>query len=130
MEERQRLDLAVKAAVDTKAENVLVFDMDQRSSITDYVVICSGRSQGHVRGIAENIENAMREAGLRYSSMEGYQEGSWVLMDFDIFLVHIFHPETRQYYDLESLLANYPKEVIDSGDGEIAGSGETAAGLV
>lgn len=103
-----RVQRIVAAAQDTKAEDIVVFDMERRSPITDYVLICSGRSQAHVRGIAERIASALREAGIRASSQEGEQEGSWVLLDYDVALVHVFHPETRGYYDLESLLAGYP----------------------
>jgi len=112
MQESELVKLVVQAAIDTKAEDILVYDMQGRSSITDYVVICSGRSQGHVRGISENIEEALRKADRRPDSLEGLQEGSWVLMDFDVALVHIFHPETRSYYDLESLLADFPCQEI------------------
>ena len=114
MEERQRIEQVIAAAQETKAEDVLLFDMDNRSSITDYVVVCSGRSQAHVRGISDRIEEAMRQAGHRCSSMEGYQEGSWVLLDFDVVLVHVFHPDTRAYYDLEGLLKDFPSERFDS----------------
>jgi ribosome-associated protein len=104
------VDRIIAAAQETKAEDILLFDMLQRSPITDWVLICTGRSQAHVRGIAERIETTMRHAGVRCLSVEGYQEGSWVLLDFDIVIVHVFHPETRTYYDLESLLAPYPSE--------------------
>lgn len=110
MQDRERVARIIQAAQETKAEDILVFDMENRSPITDYVLICSGRSQAHVRGIAERIETDLKKEGVRYNSMEGYQEGSWVLMDFDVLLVHIFHPETRLYYDLESLLEDYPSE--------------------
>jgi len=114
--ERDRVDRIVAAARETKAEDVILFDMLQRSSITDWVLVCSGRSQAHVRGIAERIETAMRQVGTRCLSSEGYQEGSWVLLDFDIVIVHVFHPETRAYYDLESLLAPYPCERFPNAD--------------
>jgi ribosome-associated protein len=114
MEERKRIELVITAAQETKAEELLLVDMDRRSSITDYVLICTGRSQAHVRGISDRIEEAMRKAGHRCASMEGYQEGSWVLLDFDVLLVHVFHPDTRAYYDLEGLLQNFPSRRIDS----------------
>ena len=110
MEERERVELVVKAARETKAEDLVLFDMEQRSPLTDYVLVCSGRSQAHVRGITDRIEEAMRNAGFRSHSTEGYAEGSWVLMDFDVLLVHVFHPETRAYYDLEGLLQDFPSE--------------------
>jgi ribosome-associated protein len=103
-----RVQQIVAAAQDTKAEDIVVFDMEQRSPITDYVIVCSGRSQAHVRGITERIETDLRTAGVRVSSSEGVQEGSWVLLDFHSAIVHVFHPETRAYYDLESLLAGFP----------------------
>jgi ribosome-associated protein len=103
-----RVEQIVAAARDTKAEDILVFDMERRSPITDFVLVCSGRSQAHVRGIAERIAAGLREAGVRCSSLEGEQEGSWVLLDYDVVIVHVFHPETRSYYDLESLLSGYP----------------------
>ena len=110
MEERERVARAVAAAQDTKAQDVVVFDMDSRSPITDYVLICSGRSQAHVRGIAGRIEEELKKDGLRHTSMEGYQEGSWVLMDYDVMLIHVFHPDTRAYYDLDGLLQDYSAE--------------------
>ena len=109
MEERERLKVILSAMQETKAEAILVFDMDNRSPITDFVVLCNGRSQGHVRGIAEKVGEAMRKVGQRAYTVEGAQEGSWVLLDFDVVLVHVFHPETRAYYDLDSLLAEFPR---------------------
>jgi ribosome-associated protein len=108
--ERERVHRIVQAAQDTKALDIVLYDMEQRSSITDYVMICSGRSQAHVRGIAEKIETELRHLGVHCQSSEGYQEGSWVLLDYDVAIVHVFHPETRTYYDLESLLSSFPHE--------------------
>ena len=110
MQDRECIERVVAAAQETKAEDILLFDMENRSAITDYVMICSGRSQAHVRGISDRIEEGLREAGVRCSSIEGHQEGSWVLMDYGLLIVHIFHPETRVYYDLEELLKGYPCE--------------------
>lgn len=114
MEERARVEMALHAVRDTKGEDVVVYDMENRSSITDYVLICSGRSQAHVRGIADRILEHLRTAGLRHGSMEGYQEGSWVLLDYGIMLIHVFHPDTRAYYDLEGLLQDHPCERFSS----------------
>ena len=106
--EQEFAEEAVTAALDTKAEDLLLYDMDGRSSITDYVLLCSGRSQAHVRGICDQIAHRLKQVyGVSPMSLEGEIEGSWVLLDFDVLLVHIFHPETRQYYDLESILEQY-----------------------
>lgn len=116
MPERDRVARIIAAAQDTRAEDILVFDLENRSTVSDFVMICSGRSQGHVRGIADRIEEALRLEGVRHGSLEGYQEGSWVLLDYGIVIVHIFHPETRAYYDLEGLLGGFPFERHPSGD--------------
>ena len=108
MEDRAQVEKIVEAAQETKAEDLLLYDMQKRSTITDFVLICSGRSQAHVRGISDKIEETLKKAGVRCSSVEGYQEGSWVLLDYGIAIVHVFHPETRAYYDLESLLEVFP----------------------
>jgi len=112
MQERELTQRIIEAAQETKAEEIVLFNMDSRSPFTDFVIICTGRSQAHVRGIADNIEAALKEVGQRALAQEGYQEGSWVLMDFNIAIVHIFHPETRAYYNLEELLQDYPREDI------------------
>jgi len=108
--ERERVDCIVRAAQELKAEDLVLFDLERQSAITDYVLICSGRSQAHVRGIADRIVEALKAVGVRCASVEGHQEGSWVLLDFDVVLVHVFHPETREYYDLESLLRAFRSE--------------------
>ena len=110
MKEKERVEKALHAIGETKGEDVLLFDMENRSSITDFVLICTGRSQAHVRGIADRIEQEFRLVGVRPSSVEGHQEGSWILMDYDVLLVHVFHPETRAYYDLEDLLRGVPSQ--------------------
>ena len=116
MQEQEVSQRVIQAAQETKAREIVLFDMDNRSPFTDYVMICSGRSQAHVRGIAVNIESALKEAGIRLSALEGHQEGSWILMDFGDVIVHVFHPETRTFYDLEELLADYPRQDFPSED--------------
>lgn len=108
--DKERISQIVDAAQATRAEHIVVYDMQNRSAITDYVLICSGRSQAHVRGISDRIEESLRERGVRCGSLEGYQEGSWVLLDYGMVIVHVFHPETREYYDLDDLLKNCPAE--------------------
>ncbi|MBI4081075.1 MAG: ribosome silencing factor [Candidatus Lambdaproteobacteria bacterium] len=127
MQERQRVERIIAAAQETKAEQIVLYDMENRSAITDYVLICSGRSQAHVRGIAARIEEVLKKAGIRSLSIEGYQEGSWVLLDYDVVIVHIFHPETRQYYDLDGLFSGYPVERLGTHAPLRHGSPEDAA---
>ncbi|MDH4225957.1 MAG: ribosome silencing factor [Deltaproteobacteria bacterium] len=120
--------LIIAAAQDTKAEDIHLYDMENRSPLADYVVICSGRSQAHVRGICDKIEEQLKQDHhMAPQVVEGYQEGSWVLMDFTDVIVHVFHPETRRYYDLESLLADYRLEIIPPPESPNAAPHDAAA---
>ena len=115
--ERQFAQHLIHAAQETKAERMLLFDLRGASPITDYVLIASGRSQGHVRGIADKIEQTLKKSGRYARGVEGYSEGSWILLDYDEVIVHVFHPETRLYYDLDSLLKSYPCETFTEPEG-------------
>lgn len=91
------------AALDTKAEDLVILDVKGLASFTDYFVIMSGRSTRHVQGLAEAIEGKLRSKRVKASNAEGLQEGMWVLLDFDDVVVHIFYHEKRDFYDLEGL---------------------------
>ena len=100
----EKLEQLIEALLEVKAEEVLSFDVRGKSEITDMIIICQGRSQTHTRGIAEQVQEWMKTKwNLRTLSTEGYQEGSWILLDYHEIIVHIFHPETRSYYQLEEL---------------------------
>ncbi len=100
----------IKIAQDLKAEDIIMFDVDGKSTLTDYIIVCQGRSQGHVKGIADRIEQEMKKGKVLPLGIEGYSEGSWILMDYGEAVIHIFHPDTRSYFDLEKLHDNCPKE--------------------
>src|SRR6266542_3049491 len=105
------LDLAMTAAsaASTKqARDVVVLDVSEPLVICDYFVICSGNSDRQVRAIAEEVERACREEGTRPLRREGEREARWVLLDFIDFVVHVFHEEEREYYDLERLWRDAP----------------------
>lgn len=112
MDEKARANELIKAAQDVKAEEIVLFDVNGQSSITDYILICQGRSQGHVKGIADRIKETLSKNKIKPLNVEGYAEGSWILMDYDEVIVHIFHPETRAYYNLEELHAQAPLETF------------------
>lgn len=113
---KERADELVRAAQEVKAEEVVLYNVTGKSPITDYVLICQGRSQGHVKGISDQIRKQLNEKETRAISVEGYNEGSWILMDYDEVIVHIFHPETRAYYRLDALHQNDEKETFASED--------------
>jgi ribosome-associated protein len=114
----EKAALVSRIAIDRKALDVVVLDMRDISSITDYFLICSGGSERQVRAIADAIDEALGASGAVSLGVEGYREGHWILMDFGDVIVHIFSQETREYYDLERLWAIAPRIDLSA---EIAG---------
>jgi len=94
---------AARAALDRKASDVVVLDLRGTPAFTDFFVLCSGTSQRQVKAIADAVEEALRAAKVRPAHVEGYERAEWVLMDFFSFIVHIFTPQTREFYSLERL---------------------------
>ena len=94
---------AVRAALDKKAVDVVVLDLRETPAFTDFFVLCSGTSQRQVKAIADGIEAALRAATVRPAHVEGYDRAEWILMDFFTFIVHVFTPQTREFYSLERL---------------------------
>jgi ribosome-associated protein len=94
---------AVRAALEKKASDVVVLDLRSTPAFTDHFVLCSGQNPRQVKAIADAIEEAMRAAKIRPSHIEGYDRAEWILMDFFTFIVHVFSPQTRQFYSLERL---------------------------
>jgi ribosome-associated protein len=93
----------VAAALDKKAFDVVVLDLRRTPAFTDFFVLCSGGSQRQVKAIADAIEETLRAARVRPAHIEGYDRAEWVLMDFFSFIVHVFTPQTRDFYSLERL---------------------------
>ncbi len=88
---------------DSKAENIVTIDLQGKSSIADYMVIASGRSQRHVGAVADHLVEAMKKAGCKTPRVEGLTHCDWVLIDAGDVLVHVFRPEVRDFYNLERL---------------------------
>jgi ribosome-associated protein len=95
--------LIADAAADKKARGIVRLDIRQKSSIADYFVICEGDTDRQVRAITDAIIEAGRAKGIRPLRTAGYEEGSWVVLDYASVIVHVFLPGERSYYDLESL---------------------------
>ena len=98
------LALAIsQAALDKKALDVEIIDVTGKVDYADYVVVMSATSDRQANAIAKNIDSELSRQGHRANSIEGLPQGAWVLIDYGDVVVHIFHEETRGYYDLEAL---------------------------
>ena len=86
-----------------KAENVAVIDLEGKTSIGDYMVVASGRSQRHVGAVADHLIKALKDAGYGRARVEGLPQGDWVLIDAGEVIVHLFRPEVREFYNLEKM---------------------------
>jgi ribosome-associated protein len=106
---------AVKAALDKKAFDVVVLDLRHTPAFTDFFLLCSGHNTRQVHAIADAVEEALRAARVRPNHVEGYDRGEWVLMDFFTFIVHVFTPQTREFYSLERLWGDAERiDIVDA----------------
>jgi ribosome-associated protein len=94
---------AVRAAEEKQARNVRVLDLREVTSFADYFVILSGANARQIQAIADEIHQHLKKLGETPTSMEGYDNAEWVLLDYGDYLVHIFSEKARLYYDLERL---------------------------
>lgn len=101
LEERTRI--CVLAADSRQADDIVVLDMTPHSSAADRFVICQGRSDRQVQAIADAVEEQLKNNGEKPRAVEGYQTGSWILIDYVDLVVHVFDPDTRAFYGLERL---------------------------
>jgi ribosome-associated protein len=97
------LALIVKVLDDGKAEDLIVIDLEGKSSMADHMVIATGRSQRQVAALAEHVMEALKAGGYGRASAEGLTQGDWVLIDGGDVLVHLFRPDIRSYYNLEKM---------------------------
>src|SRR5688572_16124360 len=101
---------AAAAASSKKAERIVILDVSKQLVITDHFVICSGSSDRQVKAIADEIQKTLAsEKDIKPFRREGEREGRWVLLDYVDFVVHVFHKDDREYYDLERLWSDAPK---------------------
>lgn len=108
------LRLVTDALADRKAVDAVVLDLRGLCAATDYFVIASGTSDAHVRGMAEHLLTALAPRGIAPHHVEGLAQGRWVLLDYVDFVVHVFHPQLREFYQLERLWGDAP--VVAAGD--------------
>ena len=103
MQAEQLKALALRALEDLKGLNIVEFDVREMTSVTDYMIIASGRSDRHVKSLADAVVMACKKAGVQPLGVEGEREGEWVLVDLGDVVVHVMQPRTREFYALEKL---------------------------
>jgi ribosome-associated protein len=97
------LNLILSRLDDMKAEETVTIDLRGKSSITDYMIVTTGRVNRHVGAIAENVAKGLKESGAPAPHMEGLANCDWVLIDSGDVIVHVFRPEVREFYNLEKM---------------------------
>ncbi len=102
---KETLRIVLARLDDMKAEDSLTIDLTGKSSIADFMVVASGRSQRHVASIAEHVIKDVGKAGVPHVRVEGLRQGDWVLIDAGDVIVHLFRPEVRAHYNLEKMWA-------------------------
>ena len=108
------LERATELASDRKGVDMLVMDLRGISNATDFFFLVSGTSDMHARAIAENVIEELKKEGVRPSHVEGLRSGRWVLIDYIDFVVHVFHPAARDFYQLERLWGDAPMQALES----------------
>lgn len=110
----EAVERAAEVALELKATDVVSLDLASIWGATDYFLLASGRSDVQVKAIAENIVDRLKKEEIRPEHIEGLRGGRWVLIDYIDFIVHVFHEEVRQFYQLEVLWGDAPRLDFDS----------------
>jgi ribosome-associated protein len=105
---------AARLCVDNKANDVLLLDLHGVTDMTDYFIVATGTSDTHVRSVASHVMEEMARAGVKAHHVEGIEAGRWVLVDFVDFVIHVFHPTMRSYYQIERLWGDAPAVALTS----------------
>ena len=107
------IDLYVKAVLEKKAADIVVLDVRGLSSVADFFIVCTGRSNRQVAAIADSVERYLKKTGIKPLSVEGKNEGLWVLLDYGDVIIHVFYETVRKFYDLEGLWSDAKRIVTD-----------------
>lgn len=103
MDSREMAKIAVKALEEKKGEDIRIIDISSVSVIADYFIIANGTNTNQVQALVDNVQEALFKAGVEAKQVEGYNTASWILMDFNDIIVHVFSQEDRLFYDLERI---------------------------
>ena len=109
-----RACLCARVASDNKARDIVVLDMRKITPLFDFFVLSTGSSRRQIHTISEEVDAALRDVGDRRLTIEGYEASSWVVQDYGDVMVHVFNPQTREYYAIEELWADAPRVAWES----------------
>jgi ribosome-associated protein len=116
METLEKAQACAQFSDEKKAKDIVVLELMGLTDIADYFVLASGTSERHVKTIAESVETGMKGIDVKPFSLEGYDEGRWVIIDYQNVIVHVFIESLRELYDLESLWIEAKKYKFDKGN--------------
>jgi ribosome-associated protein len=105
---------AIELIIDRKGQDMLLLDLRGLSNSTDYFLLVNGTSDTHVRAIADHLIDELRSEGMKPDHIEGLRTGRWVLIDFIDFVIHVFHPTAREFYQLERLWGDAPVIAVEA----------------
>ena len=117
-ESARRLLLCINAVLQKKAKNIVVLNVKEMSSFTDYMLICSGATDRQVQAVSGAIQEYMKKAGILPLGMEGQENAEWMLLDYDDVVISVFQESARSFYGLEDLW-DAPRMEIDENATEI-----------
>jgi ribosome-associated protein len=109
---RERALLCVNASLGKKAKDLVILNLKQLSSFADYFIICSGTSDRQIRAVAAAIQENLKKAEILPLGIEGETAGSWILLDYDDVVIHVFLETVRTFYDLERLWSEAPRMAV------------------
>ncbi len=120
----ERIVAAIQAAAEKKAIDIVVLDLREIASFTDYFVITSGTNERQVQAISDEVYETLKKAGTKAARVEGYKTAEWILLDYGDFIVHVFEQKSRSFYDLERLWrastrVALPAEMTGEGPGSL-----------
>lgn len=118
--------LLARFALDKKACDLVVLDVREHTSIADYFILCSGRSDRQVQSIVQGIEENAAEEGFRPYAVEGAQRGHWAVLDFSDVIVHVFYEPVREFYDLDGLWGHAPRAQLPESVARLVGQFQIA----
>jgi ribosome-associated protein len=121
--------LAASAALDKKADEIVLLDLRELTIVCDYFVICTARNTQHAKAVVEGIEERLKLDGRRPNHVEGRQNARWVLLDYGDVVVHVFMPEERAFYDLERLWVDAESTKLEDVLEQVRGTAAAAGSI-